>query len=102
MGFEQPPENTGREHENEGSARRFKNGLVAELWTKDGPFWESVRDMRTRWGIEARPQLVAGDSPRVGDRVLPESAPGSPWEEFADFLGRWMQDLGLIKDKNIP
>src|SRR5215212_5075262 len=99
MGCEQPPENTGREHENEGSARRFKNSLVAELWTKDGPFWESVRDMRTRWGIDARTQLVPEDGPRIGDLIFPQSAPGSSSEEFSDFLGRWMQDLRYIKDK---
>ena len=102
MGFEQPPENTGREHENEGSARRFKNGLVAELWTKDGPFWESVSEMRTRWEIDARPQLAPGDSPRIGDLVFPQSAPGWASGEFSDCVNRWIQDLGYINDRNVP
>jgi hypothetical protein len=102
MGFKQPPENTGREHENEGSARRFKKGLVAELWMKDGSFWESIRDVRTRRGIEAQPQLVSGDGPRIGDLVFPQAATSYPSEEFSDFLGRWRQDLISIKDKNIP
>lgn len=102
MGFEQPPKNTGQEHENEGSARRFKNGLVAELWTKDGPFWESVRDMRARWGIDTQPQLAPRDGRRIGDLVFPRSAPGWTSGEFSDFVSRWIQDLGYIKDRNVP
>jgi hypothetical protein len=102
MAFKQPPENIGQEHENEASARRFKNGLVAELWTKDGPFWESVRDMRARWGIDVQPQLAPGDSLRIGDLVFPRSAPGRDSGEFSDFLGRWIQDLGTIKHNNVP
>ena len=102
MGFEQPPKNTGQEHENEGSARRFKNGLVAELWTKDGPFWESVRDMRARWGIDTQPQLAPRDGLRIGDLVFPRSAPGWTSGEFSDFVSRWIQDLGYIKDRNVP
>jgi len=102
MDFKQPPENTGKEHENEGSARRFKNGLVAELWTKDGPFWESVSDMRARWGIDVQPQLAPGDGRRIGDLVFPRSAPEYISGEFSDFLTRWIQDLRYIKDKNVP
>ena len=102
MAFKQPPENIGQEHENEASARRFKNGLVAELWTKDGPFWESVRDMRARWGIDVQPQLAPGDSPRIGDLVFPQSAPGCASGEFSDFVNRWIQGLGYIKDRNVP
>lgn len=102
MAFKQPPENIGQEHENEASARRFKNGLVAELWTKDGPFWESVRDMRARWGIDAQPQLAPGDSPSIGDLVFPRSAPGWASGEFSDFVGRWIQDLRYIKGRNVP
>ncbi len=40
-----------------GRLTEFKEGLVWQVFSKSGEFWEKIRDMRSRWGITARAQL---------------------------------------------
>ena len=37
----------------EGQLITIKRGLVEQLYLQRGPFWEAIRDMRSRWGIVA-------------------------------------------------
>lgn len=60
-----------------------------------------MRDMRARWGVEARPQLESGLR-EIGGLIFPESAPSWPSVEFSEFVGPWIKDLESIKNSNIP
>jgi hypothetical protein len=83
----------------EPSARRFKNGLVAELFTQNGPFWESVRDVRTRWRIKPEKQLPPGGF-GVSSTIMPKASPGG--ETGLDLFDRWRKELKVIEDKVVP
>jgi hypothetical protein len=59
--------------------QRFKRQLVLELFMKQGPFWETIEELRKRWGIEAVTQVPSPDF------NLPYSCdyfqnPGDYWE----------------------
>jgi hypothetical protein len=80
-----------------------KRGLVEQLYLQRGPFWEAIRDMRSRWGIAA----VANVPTVVGAPGPPECAPKAPEEdgdsqEWAAFVGRWNADLMSIRDRTVP
>lgn len=79
----------------------LKRELVVQLFTQDGPFWEAVRDVRDRWGVEASAQLP----PHPVHWTL--SPPGLPdpqkeLEEWLDTSEAWSKDLESIARSVIP
>ncbi len=75
----------------------LKRELVVQLFTRDGPFWEAVRDVRDRWGVEASAQLP----PHPVRRTL--SPPGLPdpqkeLEEWLHTSEAWRRTLLVIVD----
>jgi hypothetical protein len=71
--------------------RRLKRELIAQLFIRQGEFWDAVSDMRTRWNVRAQ-------------RRLPELSAFVVWPDRISEEERsgWLGDLIAIKDKTIP
>ena len=91
----------------------LKADLTISLYARRGPFWEMVKDVRERWGIE--PKVVV-PSPTMGGTsdpetllrepspFLPEDMP-DPYEEKEEwdrFLLEWWIDLRRLQEQEIP
>ncbi len=85
----------------------IKNGLVLQVATEKGPFWDEVRQTRARWGIEAPTRLPPEDRnllyPEQILRVLRGEAKLTEqhiydrhnWERDIKQLWLWLVVLGL-------
>ncbi len=79
---------------------RLIKDLILGLYPQDGPFWEAIHDLRTRWHI----------SPQVGipqqDWQMYFHPPGTSEEntveERMELCARWEKDLRTIRDRFIP
>ncbi len=81
-----------------------KNGLVLQVATKKGQFWEEVRMVRARWGIEAPTQLPPEDTGGLyPGQLLPSKAKlteqyiydSHNWEQDIERLRLWLAVPGL-------
>ncbi len=85
----------------------LKRDLVLQLYTREGPFWEAVREVRGRWRIEASAQIP---SHPLDQTLLPPGlsfAPPPPssekeWEEWFGTYEAWIGDLEAIARIVIP
>jgi hypothetical protein len=91
----------------------LKADLTISLYARRGPFWEMVKDVRERWGIE--PKVVV-PSPTMGGTSDPETflREPSPFEpedmpdpyeekkEWDRFLLEWWIDLRRLQAQEIP
>ena len=83
---------------------RFRRDLVADLYQRRGPLWDTVLEVRERRGIDA----VVGLPPSgLGAFPCPEGVPdlSGQREPFAKGWGRWagwLTDLRSIEDRVVP
>ena len=82
----------------------LKADLTISLYARRGPFWEMVKDVRERWGIE--PKVVV-PSPTMGGTSDPETGLREPNpflpEDMPDrFLLEWWIDLRRLQEQEIP
>ena len=71
---------------------------MVQLFTRRGPLWGAVRDVRDRWGITAKNQLP----PPVVGRLLPEGAPDFRDGGYEGYVDRWQLELFAIRAKVDP
>jgi hypothetical protein len=68
------------------------------MLTQQGPAWDAVSDMRSRWGVSARAELPPASS-NSPNNPYPEHWP----EEYADQRPeRWGLDLDTLRDQIVP
>lgn len=79
---------------------KLKRKLVLQLYTRDGPFWQAVRKVRTLRGITASTQLP----PPTPGPPVPEDEPdlSTDPEERMEFHKRWQADLFEIQQQVMP
>lgn len=79
---------------------RLVKDLILDLYLQDGPFWEAIQALRTRWRVS--PQV--GVPPQEWQRYF--HPPGTPEEstveERMELSARWEEDLRAIRDRFIP
>lgn len=87
--------------------QNLKRDWVLQLFTKDGPFWEEIKRVRSRWNVTPAKQLPP--QPSFGNLLLPEDAPESPndalspgADEFFEYLDRWSDDIWSAIDEMLP
>jgi hypothetical protein len=77
--------------------RRLKRHLAFEHFTQSGPFWEAIRDVRARLGIEARTEVPP---PNLAHAFL---AAEEEWpEEAAEVRERLVGEAFRLMDVTIP
>jgi hypothetical protein len=93
----------------EGKLRQLRGDLVLQLFMKQDPLWEAVRDVRERWNITPRVQLP---TPVLGG-LLPEDAPEPEdrrqdieyprrWkanEKHIEYKRQWREEMSNIRAK---
>jgi hypothetical protein len=75
--------------------QRFTRDLVLQLFLRRGPFWETVREMRSRWSISPK----SGLPPKRPSLLYPEGTSGP---EAREARRRWGHELGAVVRKTIP
>lgn len=89
----------------------LKQQLVAQLSTRRGLFWDAVREMRARWGIEAEiripPATIGAPSPAgtvaqwtEGMQTIRDDV--GRGMRLMDPLQQWNAELRTIRDRVIP
>jgi hypothetical protein len=74
--------------------RQLRGDLVVQLFTKRGPFWEAVRDVRVRWCISAK----IGLAPSVVGWLLPDAAPDSgDSKKYWEYAHRWLDEMSSLR-----
>jgi hypothetical protein len=79
---------------------RLLKNFILGLCVEDGPYWEAVRDLRTRWCIS--PQV--GIPPQDWHTYFhpPGTSEESTVEERMELSAQWEKDLRAIRDRFIP
>jgi hypothetical protein len=73
----------------------FKREVVFQVFMRQGPAWDAVSDMRSRWGVSARAELPPASS-NWPNNPYPEHWP----EEYTDERPeRWGLDLDALRDQ---
>ncbi len=80
--------------------QRFTGDLVLGLFARRGAFWNAVRDMRTRWGIEATRQVPPAINP--GSFHYPEFIDPENDEHAVGIAAKWRGDLHFLQEKVVP
>jgi hypothetical protein len=82
---------------------KLKHELVLQLYCRDGPFWEAVREVRQRWDIESvtwyPPHPVESEVLPPGLSSQPPVSSGEEYEEWSDTYERWVRDLEFIIER---
>jgi hypothetical protein len=91
----------------------LRQRLVLDLYMKRGAFWDRVRDIRTRWEVNAV-RAIPPANPTEPDGIhLPDDCPPRPdWEKilrdpmceeaWSAFVQRWHLELVDLHDAVIP
>jgi hypothetical protein len=90
---------SARERRRDAASRlgRLKRHLVLQLFTQSGPFWEAIRDVRARLGVEARTEVPP---PSLAYAVLVAE---EEWPEVAaDLRERLIGEVFHLMDLTIP
>nr|MDP9481373.1 hypothetical protein [Actinomycetota bacterium] len=103
----------------------LKRGLVAQMITRRGPFWDAIEEVRARWGLDPVPTQLPPDSddllyppsvptrrpPRPKEYIYPPDVPnphmGEPgdleqYEEWLRLRTEWDFDLGDVFRRGVP
>ncbi len=91
----------------------LKEGLVWQVLSRSGEFWEKIRDMRSRWGITARAQLPPEVSGPLRYLKLPKQYPRSKFARLQEPTlyprdmeiperNKWEWELDWIKVQTVP
>jgi hypothetical protein len=76
----------------------YKREVVLQLLTQQGPAWDAVSEMQSRWGVSAGAELPPASS-NWPNNPYPEHWP----EEYADERPeRWGLDLDTLRDQIVP
>jgi hypothetical protein len=79
-------------------ARRFKDGLTAQLYLQRGVFWDAVRELRERRVITAERRLPPFPSDS-GALLVPDT---SSDDDFVAHMEEWLADLRHIEQRCVP
>jgi hypothetical protein len=79
-------------------ARRFKDGLTAQLYLQRGVFWDAVRELRERRAITAERRLPPFPSDS-GALLIPDT---SSDDDFVAHMEEWLADLRHIEQRCVP
>jgi len=85
----------------------FKRELVFQMLTQQGPAWEAIADMRSRWGVSARTELPPASS-NWPNYPFPDHWPeyysdeGKQSNEWVELASRWGLDLDALRDQIVP
>jgi hypothetical protein len=79
---------------------RLLKDFILEIYLQDGPFWDAIHDLRTRWRIS--PQV--GIPPQEWQRYFhpPGTSKETPLKERIEVSELWERDLCAIRDRFIP
>ena len=77
--------------------REIRRELVIQLYSRRGPLWEAVRDVRERRKIKPKRQLP----PPVRVWLLPEDAPEreDDSQKYAEYAFQWREEMSSIRAK---
>jgi hypothetical protein len=81
-------------------ARAFKDDLTVQLFLRNGPFWDAIKNVRERRGIIPARQLPPS-GPGVSELIFPEKRIGDERDDF-ELLDEWLADLREIKELCVP
>ena len=85
----------------------YKREVVFQVFMQQGPAWDAVSDMRSRWGVSARTELPPASS-NYPNNPFPEHWPeeytdaGKQSEEWVALAERFGLDLDALRDQIVP
>ena len=96
----------------EAEINRLKGELIVSLFTKRGPFWESIKKVRERWGVTPHvrvpPAAAATDAfdPEFGFHLpekplLPARVLGAH-QVGIGFLSAWKRAINGLQERTLP
>jgi hypothetical protein len=79
---------------------RLIKDLILELYHRDGPFWETIHDLRARWRISFQVCIP----PQYWQAYFhpPGTSKETPLKEAAELSSQWEKNLRSIRDRFIP
>jgi hypothetical protein len=88
----------------EARLRRCRHDLTLDVFTRHGPFWEAINDLRSRWNITPEIGLPRKSGWIPFPPACPEyHSPPDEWEEvFSPEADRWVSDIHDVIDRVMP
>ena len=80
----------------------LKDILVLQLYSRNGSFWNELRDMRKRWNIEPVPSIPPGNPVKPGISEEFAYYPKDPDHMEIPEINHWEFELDMIKGRQVP